>query len=222
MTRFDQAMLAAVCVALLFWPRPRWRKARNWRPAASPASKKAHRLVLQVNSNEPGTMKFALNNATNVEQHYRERGEKIEIEIVTFGPGLHMLRDDTSPVKDRIKAIAERVRRSRSRPAANPGKHGQGREQGDPAVARHPGEVGRGAAHGAAGARLDVHPAIEPAVAPPQKPSFRGGCISSRAQGPRGLARPSGAEPPPWCRLGVGKLRKAGGRRAAYSASRAL
>jgi intracellular sulfur oxidation DsrE/DsrF family protein len=31
----------------------------------------------------------------------------VEIEIVTFGPGLHMLRDDTSPVKDRIKAIAQ-------------------------------------------------------------------------------------------------------------------
>ena len=32
----------------------------------------------------------------------------MEIEVVTFGPGLHMLRDDTSPVKDRIKAIAEK------------------------------------------------------------------------------------------------------------------
>ncbi|HEX9329495.1 MAG TPA: hypothetical protein VF915_23405 [Reyranella sp.] len=75
-------------------------------PAA--ASKKAHRLVLQVNSNEPATMTLALNNATNVEQYYKERGEKIEIEVVAFGPGLHMLRDDTSPVKDRIKAIADK------------------------------------------------------------------------------------------------------------------
>lgn len=53
-------------------------------------------------------MTLALNNATNVEQYYRELGEKIEIEIVTFGSGLHMLRDDTSPVKDRIKAMAEK------------------------------------------------------------------------------------------------------------------
>jgi intracellular sulfur oxidation DsrE/DsrF family protein len=68
--------------------------------------KKAHRLVLQVNTNEPGTMNLALNNATNVAQYYQERGEKVEIEIVTFGPGLNMLRDDTSPVKARIKAIA--------------------------------------------------------------------------------------------------------------------
>ena len=28
---------------------------------------------------------------------------------MTYGPGLHMLRDDTSPVKDRIKAIAEKA-----------------------------------------------------------------------------------------------------------------
>jgi len=43
---------------------------------------------------------LALNNATNAEQYYRDLGEQVEIEIVTFGPGLHMLRDDTSPVKD--------------------------------------------------------------------------------------------------------------------------
>ena len=71
-------------------------------------AKKAHRLVLQVNTNDQAMMNLALNNATNVEQHYKELGQKVEIEIVTFGPGLHMLRDDTSPVKDRIKAIAEK------------------------------------------------------------------------------------------------------------------
>lgn len=108
MTRFDQAMrLAALCTALLLLTPPAMTQTRELAATApSAVTKKAHRLVLQVNSNEPATMNLALNNATNVEQHYRERGEKIEIEIVTFGPGLHMLRDDTSPVKDRIKAIA--------------------------------------------------------------------------------------------------------------------
>ncbi len=70
---------------------------------------KVHRLVLQVNSNDQAMMTLALNNATNVEQYYRSRGERVDIEVVTFGPGLHMLRDDTSPVKDRIKAISERT-----------------------------------------------------------------------------------------------------------------
>jgi len=71
------------------------------------ADKKPHRLILQVNSNEPAMMNLALNNATNVVQYYKDLGENVTIDVVTFGPGLHMLRDDTSPVKARIKAIAE-------------------------------------------------------------------------------------------------------------------
>src|SRR3981081_3927785 len=74
------------------------------RPAAD---KKLHHLVLQVNTNEPAMMNLALNNATNVAQYYKDLGEKVTIEVVAFGPGLHMLRDDTSPVKARIKAIKE-------------------------------------------------------------------------------------------------------------------
>ena len=74
------------------------------RPAAD---KKLHHLILQVNMNDPAMMNLALNNATNVAQYYKDLGEKVTIEVVTFGPGLHMLRDDTSPVKARIKAIKE-------------------------------------------------------------------------------------------------------------------
>ena len=71
------------------------------------ADKKVHRLILQVNTNDPAMMNLALNNATNVAQYYKDLGENVTIDVVTFGPGLHMLRDDTSPVKARIKAIAE-------------------------------------------------------------------------------------------------------------------
>jgi intracellular sulfur oxidation DsrE/DsrF family protein len=76
--------------------------------SSAAAQGKGHRLVLQVNTDELAVMTLALNNASNVEQYYRELGEKVEIEIVAFGPGLHMLRDDTSPVKARIKALADR------------------------------------------------------------------------------------------------------------------
>ena len=69
-------------------------------------AKQAHRLILQVNSNEPAMMNLALNNASNVVQYYKDLGEKVSIEVVTFGPGLHMLRADTSPVKARIEALA--------------------------------------------------------------------------------------------------------------------
>jgi hypothetical protein len=72
-------------------------------------AKKDHRLILQVNVNDAAMMNLALNNATNVEHYYKSLGEKVEIEIVTYGPGLNMLRDDTSPVKERIKAIAEKM-----------------------------------------------------------------------------------------------------------------
>jgi intracellular sulfur oxidation DsrE/DsrF family protein len=73
---------------------------------ADSATKKTHRLVLQVNSNEAAMMNLTLNNASNVAQYYKDLGEQVSIEVVTFGPGLHMLRDDTSPVKARIEALA--------------------------------------------------------------------------------------------------------------------
>ncbi len=112
MARFGHVMRSAgVCmVALFLVALP---AAQGKEPAPTPSAPdvahKVHRLVLQVNTNEPAMMNLALNNATNVEQYYKTRGEKVEIEVVTFGPGLHMLRDDTSPVKDRIKAIAEKM-----------------------------------------------------------------------------------------------------------------
>lgn len=70
------------------------------------AKNKEHRLILQVNSNDAAAMNLTLNNATNVVQHYKDIGEKVKIEVITFGPGLHMLRTDTSPVKDRIETMS--------------------------------------------------------------------------------------------------------------------
>ena len=76
------------------------------RKAPAAAKDKEHRLILQVNTNDAAAMNLALNNAMNVTQHYKDLGEKVRIEVVTFGPGLHMLRDDTSPVKARIETMA--------------------------------------------------------------------------------------------------------------------
>ena len=70
------------------------------------ADPKPHRLAIQVNQNDPQVMNLALNNATNVLEYYRARNEEVEIDIVTYGPGLHMLRADTSPVKDRVAAMS--------------------------------------------------------------------------------------------------------------------
>lgn len=76
--------------------------------SASPAADgKIHRIAIQVDQNDPQVMNLALNNATNVIEYYRGRNEDVNIDIVTYGPGLHMLRADTSPVQDRIKRLKD-------------------------------------------------------------------------------------------------------------------
>ena len=69
------------------------------------SSAKPHRLLIHVDQNDPAVMNLALNNATNVIEYYRAKGEDVDVDIVTYGPGLHMLRADTSPVQDRIKQL---------------------------------------------------------------------------------------------------------------------
>lgn len=76
-------------------------------PAA--AADKPHRLAIQVSVNDAAQMNLALNNAANVAQFYSAKGEEVEIEFVAYGPGLHMLREDTSPVKARVKSMAESI-----------------------------------------------------------------------------------------------------------------
>src|SRR5215813_7574230 len=113
MARFEQLVWISAVGALLLAGPPAVAQGKAKGMASTQTeqgvAKKAHRLVLQVNSEEPAMMNLALNNATNVEQYYRSLGQQVEIEIVAFGPGLNMLRDDTSPVKERIKAIAEKT-----------------------------------------------------------------------------------------------------------------
>ena len=115
MARFRHSVLvAALCVAVLplldALPPAAAQSKQSAVSPTTPGKKKEHRLILQVNTNEPAVMNLALNNAANTEQHYKGMGEQVQIEIVTFGPGLNMLRDDTSPVKERIKSMAETSR----------------------------------------------------------------------------------------------------------------
>ena len=81
------------------------KQAAQAKPAkATPAA--THKVAIQVNQNDKAVMDLALNNAKNVIDYYKEKGETVAIEIVTYGPGLHMLRADTSPVKDRIAPMS--------------------------------------------------------------------------------------------------------------------
>ena len=75
--------------------------------ACAADQEKLHRLAIDVDQNDPQVMNLALNNATNVIEYYRGKKEDVDVELVTYGPGLHMLRADTSPVQDRLKRLKE-------------------------------------------------------------------------------------------------------------------
>ena len=125
-------------------------------------TKKPHRLILQVNSNEPAMMNLALNNASNVVQYYKDLGEKVSIEVVTFGPGLHMLRDDTSPVKARIEALALSSPEISFKACGNTRENMSKAESKEiPLISRSEHrEVRRRARDGTAGAGLDLRQAV--------------------------------------------------------------
>ena len=78
--------------------------------SASPAADgKPHHVAIQVDQNDPQVMNMVLNNATNVIEYYRGKNEDVDVEVVAYGPGLHMLRSDSSPVQDRIKHLKDMV-----------------------------------------------------------------------------------------------------------------
>jgi intracellular sulfur oxidation DsrE/DsrF family protein len=73
------------------------------------ADAKPHHIAIQVDQNDPQVMNLVLGNATNVIEYYRAKNEEVDIDITAYGPGLHMLRADTSPVADRIKRMKDMV-----------------------------------------------------------------------------------------------------------------
>jgi hypothetical protein len=66
-----------------------------------------HKLALQISDNDPAKMNAVLNVAANVSKYYSDKGEEVDIQIVAFNAGLHMLREDTSPVKPRLKSFKQ-------------------------------------------------------------------------------------------------------------------
>jgi intracellular sulfur oxidation DsrE/DsrF family protein len=64
-----------------------------------------HYLAIHVDENDPQVMNMALNNAQNVVSYYEAQGDEVVIEVVAYGPGVHMFRSDTSPVRERINTL---------------------------------------------------------------------------------------------------------------------
>jgi intracellular sulfur oxidation DsrE/DsrF family protein len=90
-------MLRSLFAALLFVPL-----------AFAPAgAMEKHRLALQISDNDPVKMNAVLNVAANVSKYYSDKGDEAEIQIVAFNAGLNMLRQDKSPVLDRLKSFKQ-------------------------------------------------------------------------------------------------------------------
>jgi len=101
--------------------------------AAAPKMARPHRVLIQVDQNDPAVMNLALNNATNIADYYRAKGEEVNIDLVTYGPGLNMLRTDTSPVQDRVKNLKDAVFPSTIQfSACNNTKEGMEKKEGHP------------------------------------------------------------------------------------------
>ena len=76
---------------------------------AAQAGDGVNRLALQVSDNDLATLNKVLNVAGNFARMQSEKGNMFEIEIVAFNAGLHMLREDTSPVLDRVKSFSASI-----------------------------------------------------------------------------------------------------------------
>lgn len=66
-----------------------------------------HRIVLHLDEADPVRQDLVLNNASNINMYYQDKGEEVEIEIVTYGPGLTMLVPGVSLVADRVRSISQ-------------------------------------------------------------------------------------------------------------------
>ncbi|WP_247596884.1 DsrE family protein [Hydrogenophaga sp. PAMC20947] len=61
-------------------------------------------VVFQVSDNDPAKWNLALNNARNVQADYG--ADQVDIEIVAYGPGIHMLKAD-SVTSNRVAEAAK-------------------------------------------------------------------------------------------------------------------
>ena len=66
-------------------------------------------IVIHVNFSDRDRLVFVLNNVENILDYYRDKGNQVAIRVVCHGPGLVLLRIDTSPVKDRLEQMANNL-----------------------------------------------------------------------------------------------------------------
>ena len=67
------------------------------------AADSAHKMVIQVSTDDARTQKIALNNAVNLQKLYGM--DNVAIEVVAYGPGLSLLTKKSKQA-DRVKSLA--------------------------------------------------------------------------------------------------------------------
>lgn len=70
--------------------------------ATTPAPRE--KVVFQVSDSDPGKWGLALNNARNVQDSFG--ADKVDVEIVVYGPGIGMLKAD-APISNRVGAAVK-------------------------------------------------------------------------------------------------------------------
>jgi intracellular sulfur oxidation DsrE/DsrF family protein len=66
-------------------------------------------MVVQVSRDDAEGMNLALNNLLASKQLFDRENEPFQAELVAYGPGIAMLREDKSPVKDRIESARREI-----------------------------------------------------------------------------------------------------------------
>lgn len=74
-------------------------------PKDQKTSPRSHRLVLQINSDDPTTMRAVISTSVHLTKYYKAVSEGFTVKIVAYNAGLHMFRADTSPVQDLLKVL---------------------------------------------------------------------------------------------------------------------
>ena len=66
-------------------------------------------IVMHVNFAGDERFNLVLNNIENICDYYRDQGIEVAVRVVCHGPGLHLLRVDTSPVKERLLQMIDHL-----------------------------------------------------------------------------------------------------------------
>ena len=86
---------------------------------AAAADDDVRQILLHLDEADPARQNLVLNNASNINRYYQDQGREVEIEIVTYGPGLTMLVPGKSPVVERVESISQNFDNVSFRACAN-------------------------------------------------------------------------------------------------------